>query len=79
MERQVLSAREAAGYLEALDDVLLLTHVRPDGDTIGCAAALCTTYTMPRRLCRCHRKESPYDKSRSVYPLRRFCPSGPRY
>lgn len=41
MERQVLSAREAAGYLEALDDVLLLTHVRPDGDTIGSAAALC--------------------------------------
>ena len=34
---------------------------------------------MPRRPCRCRRKESPYDKSRSVYPLRRFCPSGPRY
>ena len=31
---------------------------------------------MPRRLCRCHRKESPYDKSCSVYSLRRFCPSG---
>ncbi len=41
MERQILSAREAAGYLEALDNVLLLTHVRPDGDTIGSAAALC--------------------------------------
>ena len=55
MERQVLSAREAAGYLEALDDVLLLTHVRPDGDTIGSAAALCralrdcgqTAYLLP--------------------------------
>ena len=41
MERQILSAREAAGYLAALDNVLLLTHVRPDGDTIGSAAALC--------------------------------------
>ena len=24
-----------------MDNVLILTHVRPDGDTIGCAAALC--------------------------------------
>mgnify|MGYP003240011200 FL=1 len=39
MERPILSARGAAGYLEALDNVLLLTHVRPDGDTIGSAAA----------------------------------------
>ena len=38
MARPVLSARETAGYLEALDNVLLLTHVRPDGDTIGSAA-----------------------------------------
>lgn len=41
MAQPVMTAREAAGYLEALDDVLLLTHVRPDGDTIGSAAALC--------------------------------------
>ena len=55
MERPVLTAREAAGYLEALDNVLLLTHVRPDGDTIGSAAALCralrdcgqTAYLLP--------------------------------
>ena len=32
---------ETAGYLRNLDNVLLLTHVRPDGDTIGSAAALC--------------------------------------
>ena len=36
-----LSIQEAAAYLRKLDDVLLLTHVRPDGDTIGSAAALC--------------------------------------
>ena len=55
MERPSLSARGAAGYLEALDNVLLLTHVRPDGDTIGSAAALCralrdcgqTAYLLP--------------------------------
>lgn len=41
MDRAVMTAREAAGYLEALDNVLLLTHVRPDGDTVGSAAALC--------------------------------------
>jgi len=32
---------ETAGYLRNLDNVLLLTHVRPDGDTIGSASALC--------------------------------------
>jgi len=32
---------ETAAYLRDLDNVLLLTHVRPDGDTIGSAAALC--------------------------------------
>ena len=41
MAREIMTARDAAGYLEALDNVLLLTHVRPDGDTIGSAAALC--------------------------------------
>ncbi len=28
-------------YLKKWDNLLLLTHVRPDGDTIGSAAALC--------------------------------------
>lgn len=32
---------ETAGYLRKLNNVLILTHVRPDGDTIGSAAALC--------------------------------------
>ena len=55
MERPILSARGAAGDLEALDIVLLLTPGRPDGDTIGSAAALCralrdcgqTAYLLP--------------------------------
>ena len=33
---------EAAAWLKAHDRYLILTHVRPDGDTVGCAAALCT-------------------------------------
>ncbi len=36
-----MNVLETAGYLRDLDELLLLTHVRPDGDTIGSAAALC--------------------------------------
>ena len=51
----MLSVLEAANLLRSLDQVLILTHVRPDGDTVGCAAALCaglrslgkTAYLLP--------------------------------
>lgn len=36
-----MTAREAAALLRRQDNILILTHRRPDGDTIGCAAALC--------------------------------------
>ena len=36
-----MTDREAAQLLAGLEDVLLLTHRRPDGDTIGCAVSLC--------------------------------------
>lgn len=36
-----ISTQEAAALLRQKDDILILTHRRPDGDTIGCAAALC--------------------------------------
>ena len=47
--------REAAKFLKAHDNYLILTHKRPDGDTIGCAAGLCralralgkTAYVLP--------------------------------
>ena len=50
-----LTVQEAADFLRTLDNVLILTHVRPDGDTVGCAAALCralrdmgkTAYLLP--------------------------------
>ena len=32
---------EAAAWLRERDNFLILTHRRPDGDTIGCAAGLC--------------------------------------
>lgn len=44
-----------AAMLRTVDNFLILTHVRPDGDTVGCAAALCaglrqmgkTAYLLP--------------------------------
>ncbi len=36
----MLSVSEVADFLRAHDNYLILTHKRPDGDTLGCAAAL---------------------------------------
>ena len=36
-----MTAKQAAEFLMARDNFLILTHLRPDGDTIGCAAGLC--------------------------------------
>ncbi len=33
--------RETAAHLAAQDRILIITHRRPDGDTIGCAVGLC--------------------------------------
>lgn len=51
----MLTVSETAARLRTFDRVLILTHVRPDGDTVGCAAALCaalralgkTAYLLP--------------------------------
>ena len=32
-----ITAAQAAEFLQCRDGYLILTHVRPDGDTIGCA------------------------------------------
>lgn len=50
-----LTVQEAAERLRSFDNILILTHVRPDGDTVGSAAALCaglralgkTAYLLP--------------------------------
>ena len=36
-----LTRTEASEFLKARDHFVILTHVRPDGDTVGSAAALC--------------------------------------
>ena len=36
-----LTVEETAKWLLERDGFLILTHVRPDGDTVGCAAGLC--------------------------------------
>ena len=38
---KTLSIPEVAAFLLQGDRYVILTHRRPDGDTIGCAAALC--------------------------------------
>ena len=37
----ILTRTETADFLKANDRYLILTHTRPDGDTVGSAAALC--------------------------------------
>ena len=52
-----MTAREAAALLRGWDQILILTHRRPDGDTLGCALALRalleqagkTTWLLPNR------------------------------
>lgn len=41
MNEGEINESAAASFLRAHDGYLILTHVRPDGDTIGCAAGLC--------------------------------------
>lgn len=51
----MLTVTQTAALLRTFDQILILTHVRPDGDTVGCAAALCaglralgkTAYLLP--------------------------------
>ena len=64
----MLTVSQTAELLQTVDHVLILTHVRPDGDTVGCAAALCaglralgkTAYLLPNpELTRTHRPLFP--------------------
>lgn len=50
-----MTEQQAIQWLRERDNFLVLTHIRPDGDTLGCATALClaleqlgkTAYTLP--------------------------------
>lgn len=46
-EQKNLTPQDVAAFLRSCDNYLILTHIRPDGDTLGCAAAL---YQMLRGL-----------------------------
>ena len=41
-----MTVKEVAAFLRAHDSYLILTHRRPDGDTLGCAAALCAMLSL---------------------------------
>ncbi len=40
-KRRTLNAKSTAEFLKTRDDILIITHKSPDGDTAGSAAALC--------------------------------------
>lgn len=52
-----MTVQQAVQFLRSRDEYLILTHLRPDGDTVGCAAGLClalrqagkTAYVLPNR------------------------------
>ena len=74
-----MTDHQTARRLAALDQVLILTHRRPDGDTIGCASALClalrqlgkTAWVLPNE--DAHGLFTPI--WRGSWPRRGFCPS----
>ena len=41
MQPNPISNKEAADFLRSHDNFLIINHIRPDGDAVGCAAALC--------------------------------------
>ena len=47
----MLTVPQTAALLRTFDNILILTHVRPDGDTVGCAAALCGLWARRRFCC----------------------------
>ncbi len=44
-----MTPKEAAALLGGQNDILILTHRRPDGDTTGCAAGLCAALRLAGR------------------------------
>ena len=44
-----MTVNEAARWLSERNDFLILTHTRPDGDTLGSAGALCSALSRAGR------------------------------
>lgn len=53
--------REAAALLRAQDQILIITHRRPDGDTIGSGAALCHALRSLGKTAHLHPNEEVHD------------------
>ncbi|MBR5134653.1 MAG: bifunctional oligoribonuclease/PAP phosphatase NrnA, partial [Clostridia bacterium] len=61
---RLISTAEAAAKLRQVDDIVILTHQYPDGDTIGSALALCRTLQKLGKRVRvecCHDIPEKYD------------------
>ena len=56
-----MNVSETAALLAAQDHILILTHKRPDGDTIGCAAGLCAALRALGKTCLLYTSPSPRD------------------
>lgn len=64
-----MTLNEAAAFLNARNDFLILTHKRPDGDTVGSGAALC-------RLLRGLGKEAWFHPNEDLSPKYAFLSQG---
>ena len=72
-----MTDHQTARRLAALDQVLILTHRRPDGDTIGCASALCLALRQLGKTAWVLPNEDAHGLFtwRVSWPRRGFCPS----
>ncbi len=54
----MLNVQETARLIKDWDDILILCHKNPDGDTLGAAGALCNVFRQMGRRCRvvCHNR-----------------------
>lgn len=76
----LVSIQEAAGLLRGAEDILIVTHIRPDGDTAGSGSALCLglrSLGKTAYLCQNHASMRRYEKYLEPY----FAPEGflPQY
>ena len=46
-----ISVNECANTLKEKDNILILTHANPDGDTLGCGYALCRALMKIGKIC----------------------------
>lgn len=70
-----LTRHEAARWLKARDNFLILTHKRPDGDTVGSAAALCLGLRKMGKTAHVLRNMEVTEKFRHLHDgLNRDCP-----